>query len=196
MTRQPARFNRRSAAAWGGTTRPLGRRRGSAGFSLLEVIIASLVLTVGLLTLAYGYGQGLQLVSATQDEAIAQQKAREAIEAVLTARNDQEVTYSQVANVSDGGIFVDGFTQLTTFGPDGLPNTADDGAVEQIVEPGPDGILGDADDVKLTLNQFQREITITDLSPTLRQVVVTVDYTTGNGATRSVSLETYVSAYS
>ncbi len=158
--------------------------------------MASLVLTIGLLTLAYGYGQGLQLVSTTQEEAIARQKAREAMEAVLTARNDQAITFPQIANVSQGGIFLDGFTPLTTFGADGLPNTADDGPAEQIIEPGPDGILGTSDDVTLTLNQFQRQIAITSLSPTLRQVVVTVEYTTGRGVTRSVTLETYVSAYS
>lgn len=154
------------------------------------------MLTIGLLTLAYGYGQGLQLVSSTQEEAIAKQKAREAMEAVLTARNDEAVTFQQIANVSNGGIFLDGFTPLTTFGPDGLPNTSDDAAVEQIIEPGPDGILGDSDDVTITLSQFQREITITARSPTLKQVVVTVEYATARGATRSVTLETYVSAYS
>lgn len=182
----------------GGHSRPPCRRgpRRSAGFSLIEVIIASLVLTIGLLTLAYGYGQGLQLVSSTQEEAIARQKAREAMEAVLTARNDAAVTFQQIANVSNGGIFLDGFTPLTTFGPDGLPNTSDDGAVEQIIEPGPDGILGDSDDVTITLSQFQRQITITALSPTLKQVVVTVEYATARGVTRSVTLETYVSAYS
>jgi prepilin-type N-terminal cleavage/methylation domain-containing protein len=194
--RRPTASNRRPAggARRGGGAR--ARQWRSQGFSLIEVVMASLVLTIGLLTLAYGYGQGLQLVSTTQQEAIARQKAREAMEAVLTARNDQAITFSQIANVSQGGIFLDGFTPLTTFGADGLPNTADDGPVEQIIEPGPDGILGTSDDVTVTLNQFQRQIAITTLSPTLRQVVVTVEYMTGRGVTRSVTLETYVSAYS
>ncbi len=172
------------------------RRHRTAGFSLLEVVIASLVLTIGLLTLAYGYGQGLQLVSSTQEESVARQKAREAMEAILTSRNDQALTWTQIQNASNGGIFLDGFAPLTTFGPDGLPNTSDDGAVESIIQPGPDGILGDSDDVTLTLNQFQREIAITNISPTLREVVVTITYPDGHGVTRSVSLETYVSAYS
>lgn len=170
-------------------------RRRSEGFSLLEVIVASMVLTISLLTMAYAYAQGMTLVAATQEETIARQKAREALESVITARNDQTLTFSQIANVSNGGIFLDGFTPLTTDGADGLPNTADDGPVETVIEPGPDGILGTADDVNVPLNQFQRRIAITSLSPNLSQITVTIQYTTQKGLRRQISVTTDVSNY-
>ena len=58
-------------------------------------------------------------------------------------------------------MFKDGFTDLTTAGDDGLVNTADDGAIEELRTPGADGLLGNTDDLAQVLTNFQRQIAIT-----------------------------------
>src|SRR6202011_4699378 len=105
--------------------------------------------------------------------------ATEAIESVFSARDSHMVTWAQLRNVSDGGIFLNGPQPLKVAGPDGVVNTADDGRVEAIVLPGPDQQLGTADDVTQTLDGFTREIQIVDLSADLRSVTVTITYRTG-----------------
>jgi type II secretory pathway pseudopilin PulG len=169
--------------------------RHESGFTLVEVLIAGVVLSVGLVGLAGMYGQGLMTVMTAQEDTIARQKAREAMESVLTGRNTANLTYAQIENISKGGVFKDGFTPLTTPGPDGIVNTLDDGPVETIIMPGPDGILGTSDDVVVPLNGYQRQILITDVTSILKQVQVTILYTTTRGQTRSVTLNCYVSPY-
>jgi hypothetical protein len=83
---------------------------------------------------------------------------------------------------------------LRAHGPDGLINTADDGALETETLPGPDGILGTADDIVNSLSAFQRQIIITDISPNLRQIQVIVSYTIGS-LSRQYSIISYLSAF-
>jgi hypothetical protein len=130
---------------------------------------------------------------------IATQKAAEAIESVYAARDSHVLTWAQIQNVkglsgSDGGIFLDGPQPLNTPGPDGLVNTADDGAIETVTSPGPDGILGTADDVVLPLTGYTREIAIRDVQNDLRSITVTVTYRDGD-ATRTYVLTSYISNY-
>ena len=164
-----------------------------SGFTLVEVLIAGMLLSTGLLALAYCFSQGLATVMASQQDSIARQKAREALEDVMTARNTDSITWSQIENISNGGIFTDGLTKLTTAGADGMVNTADDGAVETMTMPGPDGLLSDGTQTSLT--GYMRKILITDINANLKTITVTITYTTPPGITRSFSLETYVSPY-
>ncbi|MGH9430829.1 MAG: type IV pilus modification PilV family protein [Terriglobia bacterium] len=164
-----------------------------SGFTLVEVLVAGMLLSTGLLGLAYCFSQGLATVMASQQDSIARQKAREAMEDVLTARNTDSITWSQIENISNGGIFTDGPTLLTTPGADGMVNTADDGPIETIIMPGPDGLLSDG--TATPLGGYTRQIQITDLNVNLKQITVTITYTTPPGITRSFSLETYVSPY-
>src|SRR5579883_3138004 len=62
------------------------------GFGLIEAMISGVIMTVGLLSLAYVYGQGLTVVMSCQQEGLARQKAREAMEVVLTALNREPLT--------------------------------------------------------------------------------------------------------
>ncbi len=136
---------------------------------------------------------------------IAREKAREAVESVHSARDTGELSWSRVRNVADGGAFLDGPQDVRTPGPDGLVNTADDGAIEVLRGPGVDGLLNTTDDTLTALapELFQREITITPLTfddsvavnPNLRQIAVTVSYKVRN-AWRTYTLTTYVSSYS
>ncbi|MGA2631705.1 MAG: prepilin-type N-terminal cleavage/methylation domain-containing protein [Terriglobia bacterium] len=168
-----------------------------SGFTLIEVIVAAVVLVVGLVAVAYGVALGLAVVTTSQQDTIARQKAREAMEDVFTARDTSTLTFDQICNVGTGTgcIFVSGFTALTTPGPDGIVNTADDGGTETVYTPGPDGVLGTADDVQVTLSGFQRQIQVTQLTSILKQVTVTIQYTTPNGSRRSVTLVSLMSPY-
>ena len=170
-----------------------------SGFTLIEVIVASVVLVVGLVAVAYGMALGLAVVTTSQQDTIARQKAREAMEDVFAARDTASITFDQVCNIAAGTpcIFVNGFTLLTLPGPDGIVNTADDTCApcESVWTPGPDGILGTADDVQVPLTGFQRQIQVTVLTPILKQVTVTIQYTTPKGLTRSVTLVALMSPY-
>jgi len=170
------------------------QHRSQAGFSLVETIVGIGVLTVGALGMAGVFAAGVQKMVSSPNELIATQKATEAIESVFSARDSHTVAWAGLRNVSAGGIFLDGPQPLKVDGPDGVVNTADDGAVETIVLPGPDQILGTADDVTQTLDGFTREIRIVDLSADLRSVTVTITYHAGPSI-RSYTLTAYISTF-
>jgi prepilin-type N-terminal cleavage/methylation domain-containing protein len=173
---------------------------GQRGFTLIESLVALGILSGGLLALALVLATGVKKLADAPIDLIAKQKATEAIEAVFQARDTRVIIWAQIRNVqggtgADGGIFLDGPQSVRTPGADGLINTADDGAVENIILPGNDGLLGTADDQTVPLTQYTREIRIRDINAVLRQIDVTVTYQTSNG-TRRYSLSTYISSYS
>src|SRR5580698_7514252 len=81
------------------------------GFTLLETMIALVVLAVGILGLAAMLGDSLAYQQTAQDDFIAQQKAEEAAEAIFTAKYTNGITWSQVQNNTAGtptGLFLVG----------------------------------------------------------------------------------------
>lgn len=174
--------------------------RAAAGFTLIEALVAMSILTVGLLGLAQAFYLGMRHMSTSSANLIAREKAREAVESVHTARDTRTITWAQIRNVSNGGVFLDGPQPLYAAGADGLVNTADDSAagLEALRDPGSNGILGDADDIVTPLAGFTRQVQILELSPInpdLRQIVVTITFKVG-AQQRSYTLRTYISAYS
>ncbi|NOT24569.1 MAG: hypothetical protein HOP16_00580 [Acidobacteria bacterium] len=173
------------------------------GFSLLEVMAAMFVLTVGLLSLVGVAAVGVQRVGQSSPTLIAREKAREAIESVHAARDTGELTWATIRNVPAGGIFVVGPQDLRLPGVDGIVNTADDGAIETIRTAGADNVLNNSDDVITELTNFTREIQIetlnydgtTTVNPNLRQITVTISYL-ANTTWRDYTITTYISAYS
>src|SRR5262245_460628 len=83
-----------------------------SGFGMLEATVASVILVVGLVGLAGLFSQSLTFLQYTREDLIAKQKAREALESVYSARNDGTIGFTGIQNVSNGGIFVDGFQSL------------------------------------------------------------------------------------
>lgn len=169
------------------------------GYTLIEVLVAMGLLLVGVVGLEGAMGLGVRRLTASQDQLVAGQRAAEAIESVFKGRDNRILTWAQIRNVqgasgADGGVFLDGPRSVRDPGADGLVNTADDGAVEQVVTPGPDGLLGTPDDVRTPLVGFTREIKIRDLSPNLRQLQVIVRYPTSYGQATYV-VTTYISSY-
>jgi len=177
-------------------------------------MIAIAIMSIGIVALLAAFGTAVATTQNAQANLIARQKALQAMESIYTARNTQQITFAQIGNIASGGIFTNGATQLLAAGPDGLVNTADDltfpatGACpagpECLVMPGPDGILGNADDTAMSLANFTRQIAInpvleTDgvtVDPNLKQIVVTVSYTTGiSSVPRTYTIDALISAF-
>ncbi len=175
----------------------------SDGFSLIEVIISTAILATGMLALAGYMAYGLAYVSGSSFALLAREKAREAVESVHTARDTGRLTWTKIQNEAQSGVFKDNFTNLTVAGVDGLVNTADDGAIEEVRTPGPDGLLGNTDDLRQPLTNFQRQIVISPLmrdgtsivNPNLRKITVNIKYSV-RGIERTYTIVTYVSSYS
>lgn len=177
----------------------------AAGFTLIEVMVAMVVLTVGLLSLVGVFTVGLRRVEASSSQLIAREKAREAVESVHAARDTGRLSWGNIRNVGDGGIFLAGEQDLREPGADGIVNTADDAAAEyeKIRRPGADQVLGTADDEVIELTSFRREVRIEPLNfpgtgnvnPNLRQITVNVRFRV-DGDWRTYTLVTYVSSFS
>lgn len=168
------------------------RIRSEKGISLIETAIALGVLSVGALGTAAVFVSGMERTKSSPGDLVATQKAQEAIESVFSARDSGVLTWSQMRNVSAGGIFVDGETNLNVAGADGLVQTADDGAVETVVYPGKDELLGTSDDTTVKMDGFKRRITIQNVTTDLRTITVELSYKSGM-STRTYRLQTYMS---
>jgi type II secretory pathway pseudopilin PulG len=155
------------------------------GFSLIETVIALGVLVTGVLGAAGVLAAGMKNLSTSPSNVIVAQKATEAIEAVFAARDSHRLTWAQIKNVANGGVFLDGPQSLKIAGPDGLVNTADDLGIETIILPGR----------TVTLTGYTREILIEDVageSGQLRKITVTIRY---SGQILPYILRTFISTY-
>ena len=173
--------------------------RRESGFGLVEVMVGLILLLVAVLGLAGGVAIAARRLTGSQDQLLASQRAAEAAEAVFKARDTRTVTWAQIKNKqgqsgADNGIFIDGPQPIKALGKDGLVNTADDGAVEDIVKPGLDGVLNTGDDQHVPLVGFTREIEIREVTDTLRRLRIIVRYRTSQGPTQYV-LTTFISSY-
>lgn len=174
-------------------------RERERGFTLIEVTIAMAIVATSALALAGMIAFSASTSLGSQGQLIASQRAAEAAESVFKSRDTRLLTWTQIRNVqggtgADGGVFLDGGQSIRDPGPDGLINTADDGALAETVTPGPDGLLGTGDDVRTPLTGFTREVEIRDIAPNLRRLRVIVTYRSAMGQ-RQFVLTTYVSAF-
>jgi len=193
------------------------QRTPQAGFTLIETMIALIVLTVGVLGLAAMLGTGLAYMQTSQYDYIAQQKAAEAVESVFEARDIGQATWSTICNAGDvgvcsSGIFLAGANPLCGAGADGIIGTADDyngtscgggaqAAPDSILMPNSAGNLNPP--VSMPLSTFTRTITIGTVSDStgktinnLRQITVTINYSAGPFRNRSYTLNAYISNFS
>lgn len=189
-----------------------------AGFSLIEVMIAIVVMTIGLLSVVASIAAAVAATQSAQEDLIARQKALEVLESIYTARNSQQIPFKSINNVASGGVFLSGAQPLLCAGPDGLVGTNDDvacttaggatcpdGGAECMVMPGPDGILGGsgaADDVIMSLGNFTRTITISHVllangtvNDNMMAVSITVSYTKAGLPARSYTVNGLISQF-
>jgi prepilin-type N-terminal cleavage/methylation domain-containing protein len=195
--------------------RPKTDRCDQQGFTLIETMIAMVVMTVGMLAIIAVFGTAVANTQSAQEDLIARQKTLEAMESIYTARNSQQIPFSAIANTASGGSFKSGPQQLLCAGPDGLLGTADDvactttagvvcpnGGAECMVLPGPDGVLGTADDTIMSLSNFTRTITINQVllpsgavNQNMVAVTVTVSYTQAGLPARTYTANGLISSY-
>ncbi len=187
-------------------------RKSQIGFTLMETMIAVMVLTVGVLGLAAILATGLTYMSSAQLDYIAQQKAAEAVESIYTARNMGQATWSTICNTSSNvcsaGIFLNGAQPLCDAGADGIVGTADDvngsactGVADAILLPNGSGTVNatTASRVPLSTYSFLRTISITappNGLANMRQIQVTITYTAGGRFQRTYTLTTNISNFS
>lgn len=142
------------------------RRTSEQGFSLLEVLFSMVILTVGLVSVAGVMGLAMASTQNSQENAISKRLANEALESILTARETSNITFSQIANTGNGGIFLSGPQPIDLPGADGIVGTADDAAAgPQVLDmPGSTGVFMNScpagPDICLSLANYTRTITI------------------------------------
>lgn len=170
------------------------------GFTLLETMISVCVVMFGLIAVLGAFSLAISSTQNVNLDSIARQKAQEAMESVFTARQTNQITFSQIHNSGTGnGIFTKGFTALTDPGPDGLDGTGDDVPAAAVTLPGPSGTLTGQSppDVTISLANFQRQIQIADVAnnPNLRQITITIKYPTPQGWVRQYQLQALISSF-
>jgi prepilin-type N-terminal cleavage/methylation domain-containing protein len=166
-----------------------------AGFSLLEMVIAITLLTVGLLGVASAIGYAM--VASNHGRSVTNTKllAVSILEQMETLRDTNNLTFGQIANVGQvddtGAVkpfngFQPGFQQVSINpGPDGIFGTVDD-----LIDSGADGQFGTSDDFvnpNFALVGITRQIQVTSLSTTLKKVQVTISYSVNGGSKQLVA---------
>lgn len=163
------------------------------------------ILTIGLISMLGVFGIAMASTQDSQQNMIAKQLANEALESIITARNTSQKQWSDIQNVSDGGIFLNNYQTAYGAGADGIMGTADDYAAgyQNLTEPGPDGIYGTTDDVTVPLSNYQRKIDIQpvvdvngNVVPTLRAINISVQYNTPQmSRTKTYVLTSFVAQF-
>lgn len=165
-------------------------KKGQGGFTLIEAVIAIFILTIGLvgtvaaITYAIEFGRISRNVGGAKSVIVA------SIEEIETLRNAQRLNFIQIANVGavdntgssnpfDG--FSTGYKQVSLSpGNDGVFGTDDDLSKSA----GADGKFGTSDDVldqTLVRGGLLRQITISNLSGSLKKIEVRVKYSSREG---------------
>jgi len=175
-----------------------GRRGSEAGFSLFEMVVAILVLTIGLLGVASAIGYALMVSNRGRGITNSKMLVVSMLEQMETLRDTGQLHFSEISNVQVTPTFAgfpDTFLPVSrTPGPDGIHGTADD-----LRSPGPNGIYelsgpsDDFDDPSLARPGFTRKVIITTL-PTndyLKKIQVTLRYT-DNGQVRDLVCSSYL----
>jgi prepilin-type N-terminal cleavage/methylation domain-containing protein len=161
-------------------------RSGEAGFSLLELVVAMVIVTIGLLGVASAISYAL--IASNRGRGVTNSKTLivSILEQMETLRNTRQLTFEQISNTRQGNSNFHGF-----------PYTDGDFRPVSTV-PGADGIFGSEDDLwvgtsttdDLTLARpgVTRQIKITTFptNPYLKKIQVTLRYSPTAGETREL----------
>lgn len=167
-----------------------GSQRLEEGFSLLETVVATMILTVGLLGVATAIGYSLMASNSGRGITNAKLLVVSALEQMETLRNTNQLNFDEISNTQVSGSsfrgFPDTFLAVSTVpGNDGIFGTADDTSTAV----GSDGFWGTTDDVRdqaLIVKGATRQVLITSLSPTLKRIQVTLRYSPNGGPVREL----------
>ncbi len=168
---------------------------------MVEAVVAILILTIGLIGTAAAITYALEFGTISRNVTSAKSVIVATIEEVETLRNARRLDFKQVANVGSvdnldsanqfGGFSV-GFKPVSLSpGPDGVSGTDDDISTA----PGADGKYGTPDDVtdqSLIRGGYTRQITVTNLSESLKKVEVRVKYYSTGGKVGEITGVSYL----
>lgn len=165
--------------------KPNAAAKSEAGFTLIEVVVAIFVVTIGLIGAVAAITYALEFGSMSRNVTAAKSIIVGTVEEVETLRNARRLEFKQIANV--GAVnntnvanrftgFTDGFQAVSTEpGADGVNGTDDD-----FTSRGGDGVFGTPDDVtgdlSLVRAGYDRQISITNLSNSLKKIEIRVQY--------------------
>ena len=171
-----------------------------SGVTVLEMVVAMMILTVGLLGLAASIGYAVSVSNKGRALTNTKLLAVSLLEQMETLRNTEQLTFGQIANqgsVDNVGAdrnfagFPTGFQPLSINpGPDGIFGTSDD-----LINPGADNVYGTGDDFTDStwgVAGYAREIVITNMSSNLKRIQVTVRYTDAGGQLRNLVAVSYL----
>ena len=170
------------------------RNRGTSderGFTLLEMVMACLIMTIGLLGVAHAIGYALLASNRGRGITNAKMLIVAIQEQMETVRDTGQLTFAEISNSHVNGssftYFPTEFMPVSQFpGPDGIYGTNDD-----LTSPGPDGFYFTADDFTDTSRarpNVTRQIIISAIpnEPLLKKITVTVRYAPNGSETRDL----------
>ena len=172
-------------------------RRSEAGFSLLEMVVALVIITVGLLGVASAISYAL--LASNRGRGITNSKMLivSILEQMETLRDTGQLHFNEISNSQVSGSTFTGFPATfqpvsTKPGPDGIFGTADD-----LISPGPDLVYGTTDDftdIYLARPGVTRQILISTLPDNdyLKKIQVTLRYSPNGGETRELVVIGYL----
>ncbi len=176
-------------------------KKNEDGFTMVEAIVAILILTVGLIGTVAAITYALEFGTISRNVTSAKSVIVATIEEIETLRNARRLDFKQIANV--GGVdnlnsanqfrgFSVGFNPVSLSpGSDGVSGTDDDISTA----PGADGNYGTPDDVvdpSLIRSGFERQITITNLSNSLKKIEIKVKYFSTAGKVGEITGVSYL----
>ena len=169
-------------AHWGHRPHRPHRRQRESGFTLIEMVVAMLILTIGLLGVASAIGYALMASNSGRGLTNAKLLVVSALEQMETLRDSGQLNFAEISNSQVAGSSFTGFP--ATFVP--VSTT-----------PGPDFVYGTVDDPGGTDPAFavtgvKRQILITSLSTTLKRIQVTLRYSPNGGTSRDLVCVSYL----
>jgi len=176
------------------------RHKSQAGFSLIEMVVATLILTIGLLGMASAISYALMASNRGRGVTNAKMLVVSMLEQMETLRNTGQLHFTEISNSQVSGSTFTGFRDPDTFypvsnapGADGVFGTADDLATG----PGADGLYGTTDDAidqTRTIPNVTRKIKIETFSTNdyLKKITVTLRYSSNGGEYRDLTCVGYL----
>jgi prepilin-type N-terminal cleavage/methylation domain-containing protein len=178
-----------------------GDRQSEAGFTLIETMIALVVLTIGLLGVAAAISYSIAANNMSRNVTSAKLLVNSVAEQMQTLINNRELSFGQLANegaVNNVGAITNfaGFSAefkpiAASPGPDGIYGSCDDTSTAR----GADGLWCTGDDTKnpaLERPGFTHRIIITNLSLGMKKVETTIRYPGKSGTTQELTGVSYV----
>lgn len=174
----------------------MNRKQKEKGFSLIETIIALIILLIGILACLQAISFGMLYVQEVEKRGMAKEIARSTMETIFSIRDLQAfdpqagTTYNwntiQVSNGSNGGIFYDSWRPVRENpGNDGIFGTADDSCAANI-----SCVVGTYTNSSAVMPGYERKIEIFDITENgvvrKRRIDVRVRYFVGRLLRESV----------